>query len=310
METSASVAQRKPRQVFIAYPYEFDRTENYRSVFKALAEECKIEFAFADEQITSVHILEKIRSMIESSQFGIYDISGWNSNVTLELGLALGLGEKAYIAINPTYKPDVLDTPADLRGIDRIEYVSMEQLKSNLSDLLKRQLPPSIHFQYPDFLWNPRGEPRIASPERHAIALREINVLLEHDMYEPNVVHVTLSCQIISQGWKSIDYNHAPWVHIDFLDHRGKVIKVRGAREWEHIEFYFNQENPFKKERKLRIDHLSDVADIRVWLGAGYAEKSTPERWRPRMVMTKIHALLGRLRRAVEHAFNGVLGKG
>jgi hypothetical protein len=33
-------------------------------------------------------LLAKIYSMILESAFGIYDVSGWNANVTLELGIA------------------------------------------------------------------------------------------------------------------------------------------------------------------------------------------------------------------------------
>src|SRR6185312_10190626 len=68
------------------------------------------------------------------------DISGWNPNVTLELGLAYGLNEKAYIAIDPAKTP-VEEVPADLRGIDRIQYSSYSELQSGLERLLDQEIP-------------------------------------------------------------------------------------------------------------------------------------------------------------------------
>ena len=105
----------------------------------------QIDFVFADEKITNLHILQKIANYIRSSRFGIYDISGWNPNVTLELGLAFGLGEKAYIAIDPT-KTDVNEVPSDLRGMDRIQYDSYTELQTGLERLLAQELPlPRTH---------------------------------------------------------------------------------------------------------------------------------------------------------------------
>jgi hypothetical protein len=50
--------------------------------------------------------------------------SGWNPNVTLELALALGFGEKAFVAIDPA-RTQVDEVPSDLRGLDRIQYGSL-----------------------------------------------------------------------------------------------------------------------------------------------------------------------------------------
>jgi len=115
------------RQIFVAYSYRLYPKADYRKVYKELSEAFNVEFVFADEKITSLHILQKIANYIRSSRFGIYDISGWNANVTLELGLAFGLNEKAFIAIDPA-KTDISEVPSDLRGIDRIQYGSYSEL--------------------------------------------------------------------------------------------------------------------------------------------------------------------------------------
>ena len=85
---------RKPRQVFVAYSYKRFPRADYRRVFNDLNAAYLVDFVFADEKITSLHILQKIANYIRESRFGLYDISGWTPNVTLELGLAFGLAER------------------------------------------------------------------------------------------------------------------------------------------------------------------------------------------------------------------------
>ncbi len=137
--------KKKPRQVFVAYSYRLYNKQDYRRAFKALSDAFDVHFVFADEEITTLHILEKIRNYITESQFGIYDISGWNPNVTLELGLAFGLGEPAYVVLDPS-KTGVADAPSDLRGIDRLQYDSYSQLEERVGQLLAQALPvPRTH---------------------------------------------------------------------------------------------------------------------------------------------------------------------
>jgi predicted nucleotide-binding protein len=131
---------RKQRQIFVAYSYKLYPKADYRRVFNELAKAFQVEFVFADEKITTLHILQKIANYIRESRFGIYDISGWNPNVSLELGLAFGLNETAYIAIDSSKTP-VDEVPADLRGIDRIQYGSYAELQAGLERLLAQEFP-------------------------------------------------------------------------------------------------------------------------------------------------------------------------
>jgi hypothetical protein len=131
---------RKPRQIFVAYSYRLYPRDDYRRVYNDLKKAFQVDFVFADEKITSLHILQKIANYIRESRFGIYDISGWNPNVTLELGLAFGLAEKTFIAIDPA-KTDVREVPSDLRGMDRIQYGSYTELQAGLERLLVQEFP-------------------------------------------------------------------------------------------------------------------------------------------------------------------------
>ena len=52
-----------------------------------------LEFHFADSAIRTRHVLDRIRRGIIQTDYSLFDITDWNANVTLELGLAEGLNE-------------------------------------------------------------------------------------------------------------------------------------------------------------------------------------------------------------------------
>ncbi len=151
VSTQLPASAQKPRQVFVAYSYKLYPRDDYRRVFADLASAFDVEFVFADEKITTLHILQKIADYIRISRFGIYDISGWNANVTLELGLAYGMNERAFIAADPS-KTVEDDVPADLRGLDRIQYHSYSELQDGVAKLLSQELPVRVTHQVEDQL--------------------------------------------------------------------------------------------------------------------------------------------------------------
>ena len=129
------------KQVFVAYPYSLYDKNKYRRAYKRASIEYGVSFFFADERITNMHILAKIRRQIEIADFSIFDISGWNPNVSLELGMAYVLpGVDWYICYNPD-KNAHRDVPSDIRGIDRIQYRNFEELEDRLIVLLDQQYP-------------------------------------------------------------------------------------------------------------------------------------------------------------------------
>jgi hypothetical protein len=73
----------------------------------------------ANKVITSDHLLKKIKADLEDCDIAIFDISDWNVNVCLELGLAESMGINYYILNNNTYKKEA---PSDIKGIERIDY--------------------------------------------------------------------------------------------------------------------------------------------------------------------------------------------
>jgi hypothetical protein len=147
------------KQVFVAYSYRLYPKDDYRKQYKELEEKYDVTFIFADEKITNMHIMKKIETYIRGSDFSIFDISGWNPNVTLELGFAMALGDQWFIAIDPS-KTDVNEVPSDLRGLDRIQYSSYTELGSKLSALLDQRYPKRQRGTIDSYLEERRAEVR------------------------------------------------------------------------------------------------------------------------------------------------------
>lgn len=122
--------------IFVAYPYTFSEAD-YRGAFKEVSDDFDVQFVFADERITNVHILEKITEMIREAEFSLFDITTWNPNVALELGIVVGAELDYYILFNPSVEQG--DVPADLGGIDRIQYRDYAELKAGLRRLMTQQ---------------------------------------------------------------------------------------------------------------------------------------------------------------------------
>lgn len=148
-----SQTEKRPlsKQVFVAYAYTIYDKRDYRRIYKNLEKAFDVTFIFADEKITNMHILQKIISYIRGSDFSLFDISAWNPNVTLELGIALATNENWYICFNPS-KTNVNEVPSDIRGIDRIQYSSFSDLEDRLSVLLEQWYSRSTRRSVEDFV--------------------------------------------------------------------------------------------------------------------------------------------------------------
>lgn len=130
----------KTEQVFIAYAYSLYPKDDYRKVFVEIESIYDVQFIFADEKITNMHIMNKIESYIRGAKFSIFDISGWNPNVTLELGFAMAITKDWYISYNPKHT-QLSDVPSDIRGIDRIQYESLGEYSGKILALMEQNFP-------------------------------------------------------------------------------------------------------------------------------------------------------------------------
>jgi hypothetical protein len=106
--------------------------------FKATLERIPFRWYYADTLLATKHLLGILTSYIKSADYCIFDISLWNPNVALEIGLAEGLRVEYYILLNKRLSKGV---PADIQGLQRIEYDSPKGLQpGSLLPLIVRYL--------------------------------------------------------------------------------------------------------------------------------------------------------------------------
>jgi len=115
-------AEYKLPNVFVGCPYS--KEFNYPA-FKTALDRIPFRWYYADTHLTTKHLLGILTSYIKVVDYCIFDISTWNPNVALEIGLAQGLGVDYYILLNRKLKKTV---PADIQGLQRIEYSDVRSL--------------------------------------------------------------------------------------------------------------------------------------------------------------------------------------
>ena len=176
---AATTSSRK--QVFIAYPYLLFPKVDYRRIFRTLEQAYEVTFIFADEKITNMHIMKKIETFIRGSDFSVFDISGWNPNVTLELGFAMAAGDRWYIAIDPS-KTEMKEVPSDLRGLDRIQYNSYDELETKLTLVLEDRYPKKVRASIEAMLEERRTEVRELLKATPGLTAKAISQLLRVEL--------------------------------------------------------------------------------------------------------------------------------
>ena len=129
------------KQVFVAYPYSLYDKKTYRRTYERAGAEYGVSFFFADERITNKRTLDKILREIKIADFSIFDVSGWNSNVSLELGMAYTLPNVDWYICYNSNKNARHNVPSNIHGIDRIEYEDFSGLERKLIILLDHEYP-------------------------------------------------------------------------------------------------------------------------------------------------------------------------
>ena len=119
-----SKAPYKLPTVFVGCPYG---GKFKVSALKNTLDRIPFRFYYADTTIRTRHLLALLSEHIKAADFCVFDISTWNPNVSLEIGLAQGLGKPYYILLNQKLSSGV---PADIQGIQRIEYLNYNDLDS------------------------------------------------------------------------------------------------------------------------------------------------------------------------------------
>jgi len=147
----------KPEQVFVGCPYTANTRKIYRRLKAELEADTPLHFVFADTAtITSADdLLEYITELIVDSACCIFDATGNNPNVSLEVGLSHALPVDFLITLS-TRKPRKAGTRrasgkpgpdpsraimADLQGRTRIEYKAFRGLKEQVKKRYLSKLP-------------------------------------------------------------------------------------------------------------------------------------------------------------------------
>lgn len=171
-------ALQQTKSIFVAYAYNIYKKKEYRGIYTALEKIYGVKFIFADEKITNMHILQKIISYIAGTDFSLFDISGWNPNVTLELGIAYNTN-KWYICFNPK-KTRRADVPSDIKGIDQIRYSSLTELSEKLTVLLEQHYPKGGARQSTkEFMLSLQSRVLVLLREQPGIKMNEIAKILQ-----------------------------------------------------------------------------------------------------------------------------------
>jgi len=148
----------KPQQVFIGCPYKPSVRKNYDKLKIELEAETPLHVVLADTtSITSTdYLLEHITELIRDSAACVFDATGANPNVSLEVGIAHALPADFLLTLSTrkprsgTQKtkkrskpgPDLIKPIiADLQGRNRIEYKTYASLKQHVVDRYLSTLP-------------------------------------------------------------------------------------------------------------------------------------------------------------------------
>lgn len=129
----------KPNQAFVAMPFttsvgSLEMNDVYKLGIRPALRSVRYKSLRADEVFVGQDILCKICRQIQESPLCIVDVSNWNPNVLLELGMMYGQGKRVILL---KYEGADAVVPSDLKGMLYIEYDSIGSLKENLKNCVR-----------------------------------------------------------------------------------------------------------------------------------------------------------------------------
>jgi len=127
-------------KIFIAHPFKKFPVKKFRDVFYLFP----FTPIYGNSDIETKPLLHVIKRQIQEADYCIFDLTDWNPNVALELGLVEGFSGKPhkqyYVLLNNKNK----DVPSDIKGLQRLEYSGLDinkngWLGNQLLFLLKKE---------------------------------------------------------------------------------------------------------------------------------------------------------------------------
>lgn len=132
------------KTIFLGYPF---RIPDIRTAVASAAKEYA-ELICADNALTDLHLLDKIRNMMLESDLCLFDLTTHSVNVAVEYGFARGLRVAPLILYceDERYQTEAKtpDIFSDLRGIDSLRYKQFEELEASLRARLPSLLATTI----------------------------------------------------------------------------------------------------------------------------------------------------------------------
>lgn len=114
-------------KVFVGMPFADEYLDSYKYGIEIALNQCGLESFRADEKISNVDVMCKICEQMQICKYLIFNISGLNPNVMLELGLSYGLGKETMII-----KDKKTTNISDLANSEYIEYAHAGELQEKL----------------------------------------------------------------------------------------------------------------------------------------------------------------------------------
>lgn len=121
------------QQIFLGFPYGVDHAHYWADCQAALSDKYKLTFCVADRADAMGGLFKKIARHIAKSGLCVFDLTGSNANVCIELGFAVALGRPVMMA---KASSDATRLPADADGQNYIRFASRDDLAAKLDSFL------------------------------------------------------------------------------------------------------------------------------------------------------------------------------
>jgi hypothetical protein len=132
-------------KAFFAFPYDFD--VDYRITVQRACHDLSVMPVFGDDVRRSQALVDKVCEAIEECELGFYDITGFNPNVMIEIGMSYCAERATFIMLDPkkhrahaSVRAEGQDVPADLQGQHRLLYSNADELDGELRKTLRQAL--------------------------------------------------------------------------------------------------------------------------------------------------------------------------
>lgn len=124
-------------RAFFGFPFNFGI--DYRLAVGRVCHALSVEPVFGDEAKKADALLNKLQEEIQSCHIGFYDITGLNSNVLIELGIAFASNRPTFVLFDaethkklPFGKAAKFEMPSDISERSRLFYQGYDSLAAEV----------------------------------------------------------------------------------------------------------------------------------------------------------------------------------